>query len=306
MKSIKIVFLVLPQTQLLDFSGPDQVFSEALDLGANLKLEYCSVSNQLNTSAGLLLGNLKHYNTIKIKKGDFLILPGTRLSYLLSGVMRNQKKLLSWINDAYKQGAKIAGIGSGTFLLAQTGLLDGKKCTTHWKYVDELKRLFPKVQVSENVLFTEDSGIYTSAGILTGIDLALHIIEKMKGEHFSEQVARELVMFKRINNEQSHKARLTDFRNHIHHGIHKVQDYMLENTDKNTSLNKLAKLAGMSSRNFTRVFKKETRLTVNEFLTLVRVEKIKTLVRNPDYNRLQIAKLCGLKSERQVSRLLKK
>jgi transcriptional regulator GlxA family with amidase domain len=95
------------------------------------------------------------------------------------------------------------------------------------------------------------------------------------------------------------------YRNHIHSGIHKVQDYLQENIHKKASLNDLAEVACMSTRNLTRIFKKETRISVNEFTNLIRKEKLKELLKNPDITRLQMAKACGLSSERQVIRLIK-
>ena len=305
MKPIKFIFFVMPQTHLLDLSGPDQVFFEAKEYGANLTIEYCSFINKTGTSAGLPFGKLKHFSKVKIQKGDYLVIPGADREYLLSKEVSSQKVMLNWIKKSHENGVNILSICSGSFLLAQTGLLDGKKCTTHWKRVGELQRLFPKLLVQENVLFTEDNGIYTSAGIVSGIDLALYIIEKIMGEYFSYKVARELVMYKRRDGQQSQKGIYTDYRNHIHTGIHKVQDFIIENVGHKSSLEALAELANMSSRNFTRVFKKETNLTVNEFITLVRVEKIRDLMKNPDISRAQIAKQCGLQSERQISRLLK-
>lgn len=168
----------------------------------------------------------------------------------------------------------------------------------------ELQQLYPKAKVVENVLFTEDGNIYASAGIASGIDMALYIVEKIMGSFFAHKVARELVIYTRRSGNQHQHSELLNYRNHIHTGIHKTQDWLHENLHKKVSLKFLAGIANMSDRNFTRVFKKETSLTVNEYITLLRKEKITQLLNNPDMSRAQIAKQCGLKSERQVSRLI--
>lgn len=300
----KIVFLISPKTHFLDLAGPDQVFFEAIDYGAPFELEYCSYSDKPSTSSGLPFGKLKHFSKVVIKKGDFIVIPGVDIQLLLSEETTKQEALFQWLKKAYAKQAGICTVCTGAFLLAASGLLDGKNCTTHWKRTHQLKKHYPKVNVVENVLFTEDDGIYTSAGIVSGIDMALHIVEKLMGAHFAHKVARELVMYVRRSGNQPQQSIFLNYRNHIHAGIHKAQDWIIENIDKKTSLDSLARTALMSNRNFTRIFKRETGVTVNEFVTLVRKEKLKELLKNPDLSRPQIAGHIGLKSERQLSRLI--
>src|SRR5262249_35897584 len=133
---------------------------------------------------------------------------------------------------------------------------------------------------------------------------ALHIVEQQKGQWFAHKVAREMVVYNRRAGNHKQLSELLSFRNHIHTGIHAVQDWLQENLHKKVSLKVLAEMANMSNRNFTRIFKKETTLTVNEYITLLRKEKISRLLANPDITRIEIAKKCGLKSERQISRIL--
>jgi transcriptional regulator GlxA family with amidase domain len=140
--------------------------------------------------------------------------------------------------------------------------------------------------------------------VTSGIDLALYIVSRMKDDLFSYKVARELVVYMRRQGHHAQQSVYLLYRNHIHSGIHKVQDYLQENIDKKASLNDLADIACMSTRNLTRIFKKETLISVNEFTNLIRKEKIKELLKNPDISRAQIARECGLKSERQVFRLI--
>jgi transcriptional regulator GlxA family with amidase domain len=154
-------------------------------------------------------------------------------------------------------------------------------------------------------LFTEDENIYTSAGVAAGIDRALHLITRIKDDHVSFKVARELVVYARRYGEGSQQSFFLSYRNHIHAGIHKVQDYLQENVQTKTSLAQLSEIACMSTRTLTCIFKKETGVTINEYLNLVRRETLKELLKNPDMSRRQMARHCGLRSERQVIRLLK-
>ncbi|MFN0189732.1 MAG: GlxA family transcriptional regulator [Bacteroidia bacterium] len=302
----KFVFLLLPQIHLLDLAGPDQAIHEAIDCGADFTIEYCCDETKITSTAGLPLGAVKHYTNIKLKTGDFLIIPGSNYSYLTSNEFRKKKELFKWLKDQHTNGTNLCSICAGAFVLAECGLLDQINCTTHFKKTTELQNQYPNAQVIENILYTEQNGIYTSAGIASGIDLMLHIIEKLKGSHFAHLVARELVVYNRRNGRSAQESELLKFRNHIHSGIHKVQDFIIENIAQKNHLPDLADIAGMSERNFTRIFKKETNISVNEFITIIRKEKISELLKNPDLSKIKIANSVGLESEKQLGRILNK
>lgn len=300
----QIVFLILPQVHLLDLAGSDQVFLEAKEMGVPVELKFCGLNAPVSASSGLSIGNLLHFSAINFKPGDYLFIPGFSVDYLLSEKLKEADKLYKWLQYQHQKGIMICSICTGAFLLAQAGLLNGRKCTTHWKRTAQLQKLFPAAQVSENILFTEDSGIYTSAGVTAGIDLALHILSKLCGEEISFRVARELVVYLRREGSSSQHSILLQYRNHIHGGIHRVQDYLSDHIDQKNTLDMLASVACMSSRNLTRVFKKETGISVNHYMTLIRKERLQQLQSNPDISRRQMAASCGLKSERQIMRLL--
>lgn len=156
-------------------------------------------------------------------------------------------------------------------------MLDGIKCTTHWKRTEELQADFPKAKVQQNIIFVEDNGIYTSAGANSAIDVALHILSHLKDDFFAHKIARELVVYNRRRGSDVQQSIYSSNRNHIHNGIHKVQDYLEKNLHKKNMLADLAELANMSHRNFCRIFKKETSLTVIEYVNLLRKEKINEL-----------------------------
>lgn len=301
---VKFVFLVLPQIHLMDLAGPDQAILEAIDFGADFEIEYCCLENNVISTAGLPIAHLKHFSEVRFNAGDFLIIPGSNASYLISEEFKSQSNLLNWIKKHYTSGVKIVSICAGAFVLAECGLLNNIPCTTHFKRTKQLQELYPETKVMDNILFTQQDGIYTSAGIASGIDITLHIIEELKGSHFAHLVARELVVYNRRNGHQKQESELLGFRNHIHSGIHKAQDWIIENINHKTNLNELAEIACMSERNFTRIFKKETDITVNDYITIIRKEKIKEFLKNPDLTRLEIASHVGLQSERQLSRLI--
>jgi transcriptional regulator GlxA family with amidase domain len=299
----KIVFLLSPKTHFLDLAGPDQVFFEAIDLGAPFQLEYCRYQAEPYTSSGLHFGDLKFYHSIELRAGDYLIIPGMSAKLVTANQMVPDAVYI-WLRSLAAQGVNVCSVCTGAFLLGFSGLLNGKSCTTHWKYTQTLQRLFPSAKVKENVLYTEQEGIFTSAGVASGIDLALHILEKEAGEYLTHKVAREMVVYiRRSGNEAQHSVFL-NYRNHLHTGVHQVQDWLNENLHKKCSVDHLATIANMSTRNFTRVFKKETGITVSDFIALLRQEKIKELTKKPDLSRQQIAQRIGLQSERQLRRVM--
>jgi transcriptional regulator GlxA family with amidase domain len=300
----KFIFLLLPQVHILDLAGADQAIHEAIDFEADFEMEYCGIGQEIVSTSGLPFGALKHFSELNYKKGDFLFIPGCAYSYLTSNDFLEQKALFNWINQLYENGVSITSICMGAFVLAEAGLLDGKNCTTHFKKTKALQEKYPKIRVIENILFTEQNGIYTSAGIASGIDLTLHIIEKLKGSHFAHLVARELVVFSRRSGNDTQESEFLKFRNHIHSGIHKVQDYIYENIARKNNLFDLAELAAMSERNFTRTFKKETGITVIDYINVVRRAKAIELMKNPNLSKIEIANKIGLQSEKQLSRIL--
>lgn len=305
MEKTKIIFLILPHIHLLDLAGPDQVFLEAIDHGVNISLEYCSMERSVSTSSHLGIGPIKKFSKVKISKGDYVIIPGAEVSYLISRSIAYEKELSKWLHDGYNNGAILCTVCTGAFFLARTGLLTGRKCTTHWKRTKELKQRFPSIDLVEDILFTEDERTMTSAGVTAGIDMALYIVGKLKDDSTSFKVARELVVYMRRQGNDLQRTVFMNYRNHIHSGVHKVQDHIQENIHLKFTLDKLADIACMSARSLTRIFKKETGVTINEFTSLIRKEYLQKLKANPDMTRKQMASLCGLKSERQVIRLLK-
>lgn len=306
MMPIKFIFIISPRTHFLDLAGPDQVFFEAIFYKAPFELEYCSFADdQAGTASGLHFSHLRHYAEIEPQRGDYIFIPGMDIEVITNSHREAMPGLFRWLFAAYENGANLCSVCTGAFLLAAGGLLNGKTCTTHWKYTQKLQQAYPRVKVQENVLFTEKEGIFTSAGIASGVDLALHIVEKEMGAYFANKVAREIVVYIRRDGGQAQQSVFMSHRNHIHAGIHAVQDWLVDHLDHKATLAQLADLAHMSTRNFTRVFKKETGITPGDYLTLLRREKIAELLKKPDLSRRQIARQVGLESERQLSRLMK-
>jgi transcriptional regulator GlxA family with amidase domain len=302
----KIVFIIPPTVELLDLAGPVQVFTEAKFYGHELDLEFYLFSEDPVSTSGLTFGRIANYTQAQLKQGDFVFIPGMEQGYIRSTSFKREKIFFKWLKDCAEKKINICSVCNGAFALGQAGLLNDLDCTTHWRRVDELQEQFPKTNVLSDVFFVKNGHICTSAGISAGIDLALSILEDFAGTHFAQRVARGLVVYYRGNGSRKRRANYLDFRNHINMKIHAVQDYLLDHMSGETSNTKLASIAEMSPRNLTRVFRDTTGTTINNYLTMIRVDKAKALIKDPKKSMRSIALTCGFKTERQLQRILKK
>ncbi|MDP4150724.1 MAG: DJ-1/PfpI family protein [Bacteroidota bacterium] len=305
-KSRTIWFYVPPRVHMLDLAGPIQVFYEANTYGARYDLQYFTTTEHPTSSAGLPFGQIRQFNLVVPSAGDYIFVPGAEMEFLYSNELRQNVGFLSWLMTMPGRGVFVCSICTGAFILAGSGLLNNKRCTTHWKRIPELQTTYPNVIVEENILYTHDEQVYTSAGITSGIDLSLAIIEEHYGPMFTHKVARELLVYHRRSSNHGQHSVYLDYRNHLNVGIHVVQDWLIENLHQKTTIDKLAAMANMSSRNFTRLFRKSAGITVNEYMRRLRVEKAQTLQNNPILSSEDIASQIGYTNSRQLRRIKKK
>lgn len=305
MKQITVALFILPDTNVLDLGSIAQVFNEAEQMGLKINTVICGETAEISTRLGISINHVTSYKELNLLPTDFLFIMSSDHRYMFTKHFNPSKELLHWLKTTHENGTKICSVCTGAFLLGKAGLLDNIKCTTHWKRTRHLQQSFPEANVQENILFIEDNNIVTSAGSASGIDLALHIISTIKDDYLGHKIARELVVFNRRDGLHPQESFFLQYRNHYHVGIHKVQDYIHRNIGKRLHLCELADVANMSERNFCRIFKKETSLTVFDYITKLRQENISELLKNPDLSKKQIANKVGLESERQVNRLIK-
>lgn len=300
----RIVFVVPPDVHLLDLTGPVQVFYEAATYGRPYSLTYCSYHPSVNSSAGLGLGPLVPFAEVVVQPGDFIFVPGLEMEYLRSAAFRAEgAEFFAWLRGQQAHGARLCSICTGAFVLAEAGLLDGRKCTTHWRRLAELQARYPRVRALPDTLFVQDGGVYTSAGVTAGIDLALYLLEEQHGPLFATKIARELVVYTRRGAEHNQQSIYLDYRNHLHSGVHHVQDWLADNLAAGATLEQLAELVHMSPRTLTRTFRKATGISINEYTTALRRELAHTLRRNPALTLEAIAAQCGFRNVRQLQRI---
>jgi transcriptional regulator GlxA family with amidase domain len=302
----KIVFFIPPSIHMLDMSGPTQAFLAAGQLLHGYPIEYCSFREEIVDSTGLRMSRLTFYRDVVVEAGDYVFVPGYSTSVLRSGADAEAwEDVYVWLRELAEAGVRICAICSGSFILGRAGLLDGRSCTTHWSMIPLMRQLFPRVKVREDVLFTHEGNIYTSAGITAGIDLALYLLEAAHGPLLAHKVAHELVVYVRRSDRHTQESVYLNYRNHLHRAIHELQDWLIGNLDKKTTIDELAVRVNMSTRNLTRTFKMQTGISINHYITLLRLELARTLRYSPGITMREIASRCGFANERQLQRILK-
>jgi transcriptional regulator GlxA family with amidase domain len=299
-----IVFVIPDQCTLLDLAGPVQVFEEARAQGAPLTLAYVQYQSQAVSSAGLAFASVPHFAMVALQAGDLVVVPGLADSALPPTVGADYPEFYAWLRSLPERGVGLCSVCTGAFLLGAAGLLAGRACTTHWQQVGALQQAFPESRVLTDRLFVHDRGVYTSAGIAAGIDLALALVEERFGALLTYKVSRRLVLYYRRNGLHGQVSVYLDHRNHLHPGVHLTQDYLLDHLAENPTLEVLAEVAHSSPRNLTRLFRQHTGLTINDFSTKIRTEAARTLVATSSLTRQAIAERCGFRDPRQLQRLL--
>jgi transcriptional regulator GlxA family with amidase domain len=289
--------LVLPHVHMMDLSGPVQVLYEANGFGASYELRFCSPQPRARSAQGIWLAELQPL--APPSPDDLVLVPG--ISSACLGPI--DVRVASWLRNARSAGARVCSICSAAFVLAEAGILDGLQCTTHWKIAERMRRDYPAVRVLENRLFVRDGGVITSAGVASGIDTALAIVEQDQGPLLAAKVAREMVVYMRRDGSSTQRSVYLDYRTHIHPSIHQVQDLLIHRIDESPTIDELAHMVGMSPRNLTRVFRQATGISLKRFSHELKLEIARNLLRDPTRGLDAVATSCGFKDARQLRRL---
>jgi transcriptional regulator GlxA family with amidase domain len=271
----RVVFLLAPGVHLLDLAGPAQVFSSAADFGAGYELSYVGDSASVPSHQGVPLGASTDLPALGVD--DLLVVPGWRSS-TLGGTGALSARALAWVRAHHDEGGMVASVCAGADALGRAGLLDGRRCTTHHELQDELERRYPAAQVVRDVLFVEDGSVVTSAGIASGIDLALHLVAVRDGPTVAAAVARTMVVYARRNGDDQQASVLLRHRSHVNETVHRVQDVIESRLTDRLSLAELASLAGCSERTVTRLFGRATGMTPLRYQQALRVERAEHLI----------------------------
>jgi transcriptional regulator GlxA family with amidase domain len=300
MNNNRVFFYINNSTHILDLAGAVQAFHVAINYEIDYEIRYISDNTHQKSSTSLGFTNLELFSTVDIKSTDIIIIAGFSLKELPKG----NTDLFNFLKKANELKAIICSVCTGCFTLAEAGLLDNKECTTHWNFTEKLQLNYPKTKVLNNRLFVKSDNIYTSAGITTGIDLALFLLEQRHGAKVAYQIARELVVYMRRDGNETQNSIYLQYRQHINSSIHAVQDYIIHHLEEKIKIEQLAERIYTSPRNLTRLFKATTGITIGDYLEELRIEKAIQLLK--DNNKMEfIAQSCGFKSTNQLRNMLK-
>ncbi|MHA6763336.1 GlxA family transcriptional regulator [Streptacidiphilus sp. PAMC 29251] len=271
----RILFLLVPGVHLLDLAGPAQVFSTAADFGHDYTLGYVAEQPVVLSAQGVPLQAGTGWP--ELGADDLVLIPGWR-----APGQEPESKLgadtLDRLREHHAAGGTVASVCAGADALGRAGLLDGRRCTTHHEFQDRLAARYPQATVVRDVLFTLDDRVVTSAGIASGIDLALYLVAQRHGPAAAAVIARDMVVYARRNgHEQQHSAMLRN-RSHLDDTVHRAQDVIDARYDARLPLTEIAVSVGVSERTLTRLFTRATGLTPLRYQQTLRLERAEHLI----------------------------
>jgi transcriptional regulator GlxA family with amidase domain len=264
----QIMVALFEGVQSLDVTGPVEVFAGAeLARPGSYTIRTGSVGGVVvRTSSGLRLQPDTDLTAAGPPGADLLLVPGG------AGTRAGDPRLVAWLRTAAPAAARVASVCTGAFLLAEAGLLDGRRATTHWQHTAGLARRFPRVTVDTEPIFVRDGGVWTSAGVTAGIDLALAVVEEDLGRDVALQIARHLVMFVRRPGGQRQFSAQLEAQLAGRDPLREVQRHIAEHPQADLSVNALARHANLSPRQFSRAFAAEVGTPPGRYVDRVRLE----------------------------------
>ncbi|HET9656626.1 MAG TPA: DJ-1/PfpI family protein [Kineosporiaceae bacterium] len=271
----RIVFLLVPRVHLLDLAGPAQVFSEAGELGHPYRMHYVAEQPEVVSAQGLPLQARTDWPPLD--PADLVVVPGWRSDRFSIGPALSPDTL-GRLREHHDRGGTVASVCAGADALGRAGLLDGRRCTTHHELQDALARRYPRACVVRDVLYVVDGRVVTSAGIASGIDLALHLVATWHGPAAAAAVARAMVVYARRNGDEQQASAMLRHRAHLNDAVHRAQDVIDTRFAEPLPLTELAAAAGVSERTLTRRFQAATGLTPLRYQQELRLERAEHLI----------------------------
>lgn len=289
-----IAILAVPGVQLLDVSGPLDVFAEANRLLRRTVYEPVVVSLEVQTvtsSSGVKLMADYRLDNQTLQANTFL-LAGAPDVWQQTLTQTQKEKIRTLCNNSERYGS----VCTGAFLLAQTGLLTQRKITTHWASAARLSAEFPQIEVEVDALYVADGPVRTAAGVTSGMDLAIRLVEEDLGREVAQDIACNLVMFFRRPVNQGHFIRHSAISSTGRNAFQDLQRWTLANLATVASLNDMAEHIGLSVRHLGRLFRQEMGMAAGEWLEAGRIDRAKMLLESGTLPLKTIASQCGYAS----------
>ncbi|MDZ7857605.1 GlxA family transcriptional regulator [Sphaerotilus sp.] len=318
---IDVLFLVLPDTLLLDIAGPAEAFrlaNQALRRRGQpeaFHLRYAGPQAQADSSVGLRLAALEPL-PVAFTRPTWVVLlgrPGEACEVIGHGAawMDTRRWLAQCVaprlvaTSSEAGGLRLLTVCSGALLAADAGLLAGRQVTTHHELLDDLQALAPTARVQANRVFVEDGAVLTSAGVTAGIDLALHGIAQVCGEVIAAAVAQVMVVFARRGGQAPQASALLAHRDHLHPAVHRVQDAVCAAPAEPWDSPRMAAVAHVTERHLARLFRLHTGLSPRAYVERVR-SALAGQALAQGHSAPQAAALAGFSGARQMRQALER
>ncbi|HEU5075290.1 MAG TPA: GlxA family transcriptional regulator [Polyangiaceae bacterium] len=287
-------FLIVPGSELLDVSGPWEVLGHANDILGREAYELRLVGpsgSEVATRHGLVVTGVSALPRGRPELPDVAVVAG---GSPLDPLPPAERRLSNWLRRHGPKIGTLVSICTGAFMVGEAGLLDGRRVTTHWRFLGELRARFPKASVVDEGIFVQDGDLWTSAGITAGIDLALALVETDHGHAVAMAVAKTLVLFLRRSGNQSQFSAALERQEREPDRQRKVVGFILEHVDEALGVERLARAVGMSPRSLTRWCGEALGESPAELVRRLRIEEARRLLETTDLPLKEISVRTGL------------
>jgi len=275
---MKHISILVPKGAILgSIEGPRQVLTEvnkflkSLDKPPLFKVQLAGLFHEVTVAGGIY--TVSTDALVKdIEKTDLIIIPA--LDGDMVKILEQNEEFISWIIKQYKGGAEVASLCVGAFMLASTGLINGRQCATHWMAANDFRKMFPAVNLVEDRIITDEQGIYSSGGAFSYLNLILYLVEKYAGRDVAIFMSKAF----QIDIERRSQSQFIMFngqKDHEDEAIKKAQEFIEQNVQDKITVDQLASTLAVGRRNLERRFKKATSNTVVEYIQRVKIEAAK-------------------------------
>lgn len=278
---MKRISILVPKKAILgSLEGTRMIFSQVNQFfqmrgaPALFDVQLVGLSKETPLSGGAFTANA-HKLITEVDETDLIVIPAVDGD--IAEAVEDNKEFLPWIIKQYKNGAEIASLCMGAFILAKTGLLDGKKCSTHWIAANDFRKMYPDVELVDDKIVTEEQGIYSSGGAFSYLNLILHLVEKYAGREMAILASKVFA----IEMGRSTQTAFTIFqgqKDHEDEEVKKAQEFIEEHYTDRLTVDQLAKMFYIGRRTFERRFKKATTNTIVEYIQRVKIEAAKKML----------------------------
>lgn len=299
MSEQRVVIVTFDSAQILDVTGPLEVFSSATRfvLAAHYDVALVSVAGGLVGSTSGMEFQTTRLDAVHGRVDTLMVAGGRDMDAACS-----EPELLAQLRRLAPQARRVTSVCSGAFLLAAAGLLDGRRAATHWAECDLLTKSYPAVDVDHDAIYIRDGNVWTSAGVTAGIDLALALVADDHGRKAAAAVARQLVVYLRRSGGQAQFSALLAAQDADSEPIQDLLTWLPDHLGEDLSVPKLALRTSLSERHFSRVFKAEVGASPADHIETVRLETACRLIESTHATIEQIANTCGFGTAETMNR----